>query len=292
MKADNREFLPLCPRKLISLRDMIPFPANVFFGTHILMDNTARAANAEVKRLGNDCVAGKEKRGEIAIILGMAEKVCKDYGLVVSENRLNQFKNRLVGFHHDCPYLIISNEIGAILQTMTEESAKQKFTFIPSVKAKFFEQEKLFDESVHSAFPEARQDIKDAGNCLAADLNTAAVFHLMRVVEYGLRVLAKDVGVTMSDEELEYAQWKAIIDRIYSKIKTLTDSASGSPKEKSEMREFYNGVLSEFSGFKDVWRNNIMHARRSYDESEALSVFNRVRDFMQKLAEYLCPKYK
>ena len=40
----------------------------------------------------------------------------------------------------------------------------------------------------------AVEDIREAGNCMAADCNTAAVFHLMRAVEWGLRALCVDLG--------------------------------------------------------------------------------------------------
>jgi hypothetical protein len=171
------------------------------------------------------------------------------------------------------------------LQTaIKNEISSRKFVMIESQKTDFLEQENLFGKLVGKKFPSAAADIKAAGNCLAMDLNTSAVFHLMRVVEYGLRALAKKLNIPIPADELEYAQWQTIIDQIYKSVKDLTNSAPGSPKEKSELREFYNGVMSEFSGFKDVWRNNIMHTRGKYNESEAKGVFERVRDFMQRLA--------
>jgi hypothetical protein len=47
---------------------------------------------------------------------------------------------------------------------------------------------------------------------------------------------------------------------------------------------FYRGALGEFEGFKDAYRNNVMHARKSYNEHEALALLNHVRDFMERLA--------
>ena len=35
---------------------------------------------------------------------------------------------------------------------------------------------------------------------------------------------------------------------------------------------------------KDIWRNEIMHTRRLYNDVEALSVIGRVRDFVQPIA--------
>jgi hypothetical protein len=178
----------------------------------------------------------------------------------------------------------INNALFQLQNAIHIELGNRMFAMIESRKADFLEQKNLFGRQVSEAFPSAAADIKDAGNCLAVDLNTAAVFHLMRVVEHGLRALAVKLGVPIPNDELEYEDWNSIINQTYVKVKALTDSAQGTKKEKAELREFYNGVMQEFSGFKDVWRNAVMHTRRGYNEKEAAGVFERVRDFMQRLA--------
>ncbi len=54
----------------------------------------------------------------------------------------------------------------------------------------------LFGERVFQAFPSANYDIAEAGKCLACERSTAAVFHLMRVMEAGLKVLARGMDIT------------------------------------------------------------------------------------------------
>src|SRR3989442_11988820 len=66
------------------------------------------------------------------------------------------------------------------------------FAYIPQPEAKYFSQEALFGEMVYQTFPDARDDIKQSGNAIALDMGTAAVFHLMRAAERGIRVLAWD----------------------------------------------------------------------------------------------------
>ena len=78
-----------------------------------------------------------------------------------------------------------------------EELAYRKFAFIKPSLSAYFEQEQLFGKDVHEKIPKARQDIKESGNCLAAELHTAAVFHLMRVAEHGLRKLARRLRVKL-----------------------------------------------------------------------------------------------
>jgi hypothetical protein len=42
--------------------------------------------------------------------------------------------------------------------------------------------------------------------------------------------------------------------------------------------------MGEFEAFKDVYRNNVMHVRKSYDEHQAASVLLHVREFMDRLS--------
>jgi hypothetical protein len=182
----------------------------------------------------------------------------------------------------------IASEIGGIQESLQNELWERRFAFIPPEKAEFFEKDgdaALFGDKVYQNFKSVRIEIKDAGNCLAADLNTAAVFHLMRVAEIGLRALARRLKVTIKKMTLEYADWGTIIFEIEEKIKLKKPKSRG--KKQSEALEFYHGAIGEFNAFKDVWRNNVMHTRKSYDEKEAIRVFNHVRGFMQRLATKL-----
>ncbi len=50
------------------------------------------------------------------------------------------------------------------------------------------------------------------------------------------------------------------------------------------MQAFYNGAIGQLHGFKDTYRNAVMHVRRNHDELEALRAVNQVRDFMNGLS--------
>jgi hypothetical protein len=68
-------------------------------------------------------------------------------------------------------------------------------------KVQYFDQPHLFGEDVSDQFPSTILDIEEAGKCLAMSRNTSCVFHLMRVMEVGLRTLA----ATLKDPRLPKA---------------------------------------------------------------------------------------
>jgi hypothetical protein len=60
------------------------------------------------------------------------------------------------------------------------------------------------------------------------------------------------------------------------------------PKTKGQLRvqatEFYGTALAEVRGFKDTWRNHIMHSRHSYIREDAIQIMTHVERFMSTLA--------
>lgn len=81
---------------------------------------------------------------------------------------------------------------------------------------------------------------------------------------------------------LELENWKNIIDQIQKEIRKL-EQLPKSPV-KSETLQFYSEAASNFSHFKNAWRNHVSHSRATYDERQALTVWSHVRSFMENLA--------
>ncbi len=184
------------------------------------------------------------------------------------------------------------------------EMEARKFVYIPESQHAYFENNRLFGESVYENFKSARDDIENAGNCLAADLPTAAVFHLMRVAEFGMRALAKHLKVKITKQKreqkcphckrvisdagkpvttpVEYAMWDEVLKELKKKIVSLENAKKGPCR--TENFRFYHGLLDDLQKFKNVDRNEIMHSRRSYGADEADVVFNSVKKFMVSLS--------
>lgn len=131
-------------------------------------------------------------------------------------------------------------------------------------------------------FPSALEDAMSAIDCYGLDRNVASVFHSMRVAEMGLRALARERRVRIPRKPLEWANWQDIINGIRGKIKLIEHKRAG--PARTAALDFYQGSLGEFEAFKDAYRNNVMHVRLSYDEHQALSILNHVREFMGRLA--------
>lgn len=88
----------------------------------------------------------------------------------------------------------------------------------------------LFGQAVNNKFPSAVDEFKSAGNCIAANLNSAAIFHLMRVVECGLNTLAHSLGI--QPQQIQHKTWGQILQIVEPKINDKIKNAP--PSEESE----------------------------------------------------------
>ncbi len=131
-------------------------------------------------------------------------------------------------------------------------------------------------------------EILEAGSCYAAGRDTACVFHCMRVAEYALRMLAKNLKITVAHKgkayAIEYAEWDQIITQIKNKILVARQLNKGRPKD--DALRFYASAADHCEYMKDIWRNEVSHTRRLYSRPEAMGVLQRVRALTELVADH------
>lgn len=170
----------------------------------------------------------------------------------------------------------------AIHNDVISDLTTSSFLMIQAEKKRLYDApEPLFGAEVANRFVNANSDIAAAGRCLALDEWTAAVFHLMRVLEIGLRAVAAKIEVPMNSS-VDLENWKNIIDQIEKRIRDFEQMPKS--QSKSETLQFYSQSAANFRYFKDAWRNHVSHSRATYDERAAMNVWNHVRQFMTDLA--------
>jgi hypothetical protein len=226
---------------------------------------------------------------------------CLKLGLKETEDHCDKLNNWLKdpSYHRFPPgdaipassFQYIYRALAGIAAKLSKELDMIRFAGIPANLVQLFEQDALFGEQVNKAFRSdapgirsAATDIRDAGNCLAADLNTAAVFHLMCAVEQGLRKLADDLQVVAVKQTvpIELATWNEIITELQKKV---DERVSRSDSEGQRTLDSYSALLLEFRAIETFWRNKVMHVRATYTAGEAEMAKNHVERFMKRLAD-------
>jgi hypothetical protein len=164
------------------------------------------------------------------------------------------------------------DHIHQLENTISLEMEDKLFMYIPSERAVFYGAKELFGESVNLKFPNIQFDLVEAGNCYASGRGTAAIFHLMRIMETGVQKFGETVGVKLVDEK----NWQNILDEMNKAIKSLPKGAD--TVEKSQ-------AAANLYAVKLAWRNEVMHPKDTYTLEEADNLIRQVRIFMQQLAK-------
>jgi hypothetical protein len=175
-------------------------------------------------------------------------------------------------------------EFELLVSTLRAEIKSRQFVYVPAHRTKFMQPRHFMSELTRESFPNARQEMAGAGRCHAVGEYTAAVFHCMRAVEIGLRVMAADLGVEFKFP-LELADQENIIRGIESKIVAMKDRAKSAEKDADQ--QFYSEAAMQFRYFKDGWRVRAAHTRATYDEAQALAVIEHAATFLDGLSKRL-----
>jgi hypothetical protein len=139
--------------------------------------------------------------------------------------------------------------------------------------------EPLFGKEFEVAFPSALFELDEASKCMALGRDTAAVFHLMRCMEIGIRTIAKSLGVPDPVKGSD-RNWSEML----KKIKLAMERKLNPPSWNHGDREIFESAYGSLDAVRVAWRNPTMHVDSKYTNDEAEHIFVAVRGFMKKLA--------
>jgi len=226
-----------------------------------------------------------EFRLNLSLVLNGLGILCKNFEADPSLlEQMQALEMELKTNNADLRESVLHARVNAIANGIENNLNARKFMFMPVDHASYWNNPEIFGRYFVLSFPEAASfEMLEVGKCFAAARGTACVFHCMRVAEYGLRKLARRLRVTIGDHgkkcPLEYGDWNKVIIAIRNKITKIRQHPAGAKRERS--LQFYSSVADQCEYLKDIWRNEVMHARRFYSKSETLGVINRVRDFIE-----------
>lgn len=216
---------------------------------------------------------------QMAAALGELKREAERLGLRTAAAQIDRLSDFVQGRHGDRCYSL--QEFAQRLRPLIldlhlrvlDELRDRFFLAIPSEGIPYYRQnEPLFGREVERAFPNAAEDISEAGKCLALGRSTAAVFHLMRVMEIGVQKLGTKLGITLATEK----NWQNILDEVNKAIKALN--------QKDPVTRAYAEASAHLYNVKLCWRNEVMHPKQTYTPDEARALFTACKTFINDLA--------
>jgi hypothetical protein len=216
-------------------------------------------------------------------LLKLCQAECERLELTAAINRMHPFNLEI---RQGISWSEMRNQAKALLEAIHSELCFRRFAFVTTAKATLHDTFALQWGVIWTQFPDVKEDSQDAVDCYALEKNTACVFHMMRVAEMGLRSIAKKVKVKLTDKKeplpVEFATWNKVIDGIKTKIAAVRTKPKST--RQNEQLQFYSDAADQCTYIRDLWRNDVSHHRKSFNDGEALGVLTRVQQLMEFLA--------
>jgi hypothetical protein len=206
---------------------------------------------------------------ELALLIGSAKELNIATCVNIASRVHEEYKQTAPTYRR------IAEDLRCIRLVFAAQLEERKFYFVPQERADYYCEGSPFEflgpkmepfAPVVEAFPSATTDILEAGNCFALARYTACVFHLMRVMEAGLKAIAKEMQVPYA------SNWGACISEI---------------EKRSQADEFSKNAILYLRSVKNAWRNPTMHIEATYSQEWADRILQAVQVFMVHLTSRL-----
>lgn len=117
----------------------------------------------------------------------------------------------------------LAHEINELFDAVERDASNQFFCHYDNERIKFLKEMPDDWEPVYSAFPSAKPEIEAGVDCYALGHNTACVFHMVRVGEIGLRMIARERGVkdARKNVPLDWGTWGQVFAAIEKQLKSI-----------------------------------------------------------------------
>lgn len=181
------------------------------------------------------------------------------------------------------PHVALRMDIQELKTHIDHELSLAVFMVVDEPKVDYCKNRTLFGKRVAKHFRSAAHDIEEAGKCIALNRWTAAVFHMMRVMEVGFRALAK----SLKDPNLDPSRnpsWDSMLKKCDDELKK--PAAQRCPEWNTDS-QFFANATANLRAVKDAWRNPTMHIEAVYAEGIAMDIWGAVRTFTRHLATKL-----
>ena len=235
--------------------------------------HVATKLGTEKLNLNRDILFSEQKAAEILPSLQSLADELDILGARIAAASVRRLEHALTS--KKCTHGILIELTSDIDRRLRDELTLVNLYALDENRIKYFAPAQvLVGQDVVDKFPLAVTDIEDAGKCLSFGQGTASVFHSMRVMEAGLKALAKLLDIPYAPSWESYL--KQINDKIAAKHKDKT------PEWKAD-EALFRDLAGDLQTIKIAWRNPTMHIVRRYSIDEAEDIFRAVRGFMTRL---------
>ena len=268
------------PNQVISAYDMLEFKAARFFNLAL----TLQILRNMMEKKPSDAVMDNGTKDFLCEELEKVKVHCDGIGLPMALLQIDRTMDNLKEKDISLDFGNAAGHVKNIYLRIQDELGLQLFMHINSENSRYYLQpQKVFSQVVLDKFPSIINDVESSCRCYATGNYTASVFHLMRIMECGLRILGRSLNDNSLDPK-KNPTWESILRKCDDELrKKLNDRC----QEWKLDDKFFSDATANLRAVKDAWRNPTMHIDQIYDSEQAVAVLNAVNGFMRHLSTKL-----
>jgi hypothetical protein len=103
----------------------------------------------------------------------------------------------------------------------------------------------------------------------------------MRVMEHCVQRLGKRLKISIDPSR---ESWHQIMIHVDNAVDAMPGGAKASPQQNKKKQK-YALAVTRLDNVRIAWRNEVMHPKSTYDETEALEVLTSVKSFTATLVD-------
>lgn len=226
------------------------------------------------KRQWKDYALEPEIIKNLVFLADQACKIATELGLKFSLQKATQLKMAAGMLPFSATHAI--QMFSDVREAFTHELQTVLFLRATDDMVEHLDKKQPFGVSVSTAFPECVEDLEEAHQCFALARYTASMFHLGRAMESAVKLVAKKAGAKIPKKD----NWQHYSDAINAAIKAMPFNTL----TQRNKREPFAGVANYLFNFKEAWRNQTAHPKKTYTRQEARDLLSSAQAFFQYAA--------
>ncbi len=240
------------------------------------MFGSVGAASASV----GDQDIGDTLRPVVIDVLQERKELFNSLGFTSSERMVQRLLKAVAS---PITFVELNRQFDELVRRVEDEAGSTLFLYLQPNKTHYYEDPLGGWSETIARFPSIIFDVEEAAKCIALSRNTAAVFHLMRIMEIGLFSLATKLEVPGFNPRTN-PSWDSVLKKCHAEMSLRREQRSQTWLEHAR---FFEEATATLEAAKLAWRNPTMHVEGVYDEERTADVWLAVRAFMRHLSTKL-----
>ena len=219
----------------------------------------------------------RSERQPILECLKTLETDCGGLVLPVTLDKVERLKEKVQTSR--ITYLELDSECRELYERLTVELNSRLFMAIDGAHTSYYQDFLSKWAKVIDSFPSVSFDIEEASKCFALNRYTSCVYHLMRITEAALGIIAGRVGL-----ESPRPGWEEAITYIEGQLNKNYQAMDALFKGDVE---FLRGVAAHMRDVNVAWRRRVAHVESKYSDEEAERIYISTKGLMEHIATKL-----